>query len=163
MCRPRRGSKAPPGPNWRPLRSLGRTICVALRLRDSVVLPSKCSSSASAARGYGGRRRADGWAVRRRVELQGRTAGVDDVVRRPRRDECRKARADLRPNAIEDRLTGSLLDTKELVERVNVSPDFLPRLQRHQDELAVRRRVEAQEPSSPRPWVRPESELPRKS
>src|SRR5664279_836838 len=35
------------------------------------------------------------------IELQWNTAGIDDVVIRPGRDENRPARLDLRPNAIE--------------------------------------------------------------
>ena len=40
-----------------------------------------------------------------RIELQWNTAGIDDVVIRPGRDDYREARADRRPNAIENRLT----------------------------------------------------------
>ena len=76
-----------------------------------------------------------------RVELQRNTAGIDDVVIRPSRDDDREARSDRRPNAIENRLTGPLLHAKELVERVDFRPDLFLGLQRHDDELAVLRRV----------------------
>jgi hypothetical protein len=54
-----------------------------------------------------------------RVELQRNSAGIDDVVIRPGRDDYREARSDRRPNAIENRLTGPLLHAKELVELVD--------------------------------------------
>ena len=41
-----------------------------------------------------------------RVKLQWNTAGIDDVVIHPGRDNYREAGADRRPNAIENRLTG---------------------------------------------------------
>jgi hypothetical protein len=41
-----------------------------------------------------------------RIEFQWSTAGIDDVVIRPGRDNYREAGADRRPNAIENRLTG---------------------------------------------------------
>src|ERR1035438_1218687 len=75
------------------------------------------------------------------IELQWNTAGIDDVVIRPGRDEHRPACLDLRPNAIEHRLTGPFLHAKELVELVNFRPDLFGWLQRHQDELAVLCRI----------------------
>src|SRR5450759_5410827 len=77
-----------------------------------------------------------------RIELQWSTAGIDDVVICPGRDEHGEARADRRPNAIENRLTGPLLHAKELVELVDFRPDLFLGLQRHDDELAVLCRVE---------------------
>jgi hypothetical protein len=59
-----------------------------------------------------------------RIELQGNTAGIDDVVIRPSRDDYREARSDRHPNAIENRLTGTLFHAKELVELVDFSPDL---------------------------------------
>jgi hypothetical protein len=58
-------------------------------------------------------------------------------VIRPSRDDYREARSDRRPNAIENRLTGTLLYAKELVELVDFRPDLFLGLQRHDDELAV--------------------------
>ena len=58
------------------------------------------------------------------IELQWNTAGIDDVVIRPGWDDYREARSDRRPNAIENRLTGTLLHAKELVELVDFRPDF---------------------------------------
>ncbi|CAH1082959.1 hypothetical protein NTG1052_440031 [Candidatus Nitrotoga sp. 1052] len=63
-----------------------------------------------------------------RIELQWNTAGIDDVVIRPSRDYYREAGADRRPNAIKNRLTGSLLHAKELVELVDFRPNFFFRL-----------------------------------
>src|SRR5581483_2329819 len=77
-----------------------------------------------------------------RVELQRSTAGVDDVVVRPGRDDHRVARADRGPNAVEDRLAATLLHAKELVELVDFRPDLLPGLQRQDDELAAPGRVQ---------------------
>ena len=54
-----------------------------------------------------------------RIELHWNTAGIDDVVFRPGWDEHREAGADRRPNAIENRFTGTLLHAKELVELVD--------------------------------------------
>ena len=59
-----------------------------------------------------------------RIELQRNTAGIDDVVIGPSRDEDREARLDRRPNAIENRFTGTLLHAKELVELVDFRPDL---------------------------------------
>jgi hypothetical protein len=59
-----------------------------------------------------------------RVKLQWNTAGIDDVVIHPCRDNYRKAGADRRPNAIENRLTGPFLHAKELVELVDFRPDL---------------------------------------
>ena len=61
---------------------------------------------------------------------------------RPRRDEHRETRPDLRPNAIENRLAAPLLHPKELIELVDLGPDLLFGLQGHEDELAVLGRVE---------------------
>jgi hypothetical protein len=81
------------------------------------------------------------WRVER-VELQRNAAGIDDVVSCASWDEYREARLDRCPNAIEYRFAGPLLDAKELVELVDFRPDFLIRLQSHDDELAVLGRVE---------------------
>src|ERR1035437_8159207 len=65
--------------------------------------------------------------IRRRiegVELQRNSAGINAVVIRPCRDDYRKAGADRRPNAIENRVTGPLLHAKELVELVHFRPDL---------------------------------------
>ena len=59
-----------------------------------------------------------------RVQLHGCSTGIDDVVICSSRDEDRKARSDRRPNAIENRLTGTLLHAKELVELVDFRPDL---------------------------------------
>jgi hypothetical protein len=61
-----------------------------------------------------------------RIELHWNTAGIDDVVIRPSRDEHGEARADRRPNAIENRLTGPLLHAKELIELGALPSRFLP-------------------------------------
>ncbi len=63
------------------------------------------------------------WRIER-IELQGCIAGIDDVVFGPSRDDNREAGFDRRPNAIENRLTGPLLDAKELVELVDFRPDL---------------------------------------
>ena len=60
----------------------------------------------------------------KRVELQGNTAGIDDVVMRSRRYDDRKAGLDCRPNAIENCLTASFLNAKELVEFVHFRTDL---------------------------------------
>src|SRR5665647_1583466 len=62
------------------------------------------------------------WRRIERIELQGNTAGSDNVVLGPRRNEHREARLDRRPNAIENRLPGPLLHAKELVELVDFRP-----------------------------------------
>jgi hypothetical protein len=59
-----------------------------------------------------------------RIELQWNIAGIDDVVIGPGRDEYGEARFDLGSNAIENRLAGSLLDAKELVELMDFRPDL---------------------------------------
>src|ERR1017187_5456821 len=59
-----------------------------------------------------------------RIELQWNTAGINDVMIRPSRDDYCEASADRRPNAIENRLTGPLLHAKELVELVDFRPDL---------------------------------------
>src|SRR5665647_3155920 len=41
------------------------------------------------------------------IELQWNTAGIDDVVLRPTRDDHGEARSDRRLNAIDDRLAGT--------------------------------------------------------
>jgi hypothetical protein len=64
------------------------------------------------------------WRGVERIELQEDTAGIDDVVIRPRRDDDRGARSDRRPYAIEHRLPAPLLHAKELVERVDFRPDL---------------------------------------
>ena len=64
------------------------------------------------------------WRRIERIKLQGNIAGIDDVVIGPSRDDDREARFDRRPNAIENRLTGPLLDAKELVELMDFRPDL---------------------------------------
>ena len=59
-----------------------------------------------------------------RIELHWTAAGIDDVVIRPSGDEDGKARLDGRPNAVENRLTGTLLHAKELVELVDFRPNL---------------------------------------
>src|SRR5664280_409073 len=59
-----------------------------------------------------------------RIELQWNTAGINDVVIRPSRDDYCEASADRRPHAIENRLTGTLLHAKELVELMDFRPDL---------------------------------------
>jgi len=59
-----------------------------------------------------------------RIELQWNTAGIDDVVIRPSGDDYREACPDRRPNAVENRLAGSLLHAKELIELVDFRPDL---------------------------------------
>ncbi len=57
--------------------------------------------------------------IRRRLErreLHWNTAGIDDVVIRPSRDEHGEARADHRANAIENGLACPFLHTKELID-----------------------------------------------
>jgi hypothetical protein len=53
------------------------------------------------------------WRVER-VELQGRRAGIDDVVLRPGRHENGEARADCRANPVENCFAASFLNTEEL-------------------------------------------------
>ena len=59
-----------------------------------------------------------------RIELHWSTAGVDDVVIRPSGDEDGEARSDGCPNAVENRLTGTLLHAEELIELVDFRPDL---------------------------------------
>src|ERR1035437_1971136 len=59
-----------------------------------------------------------------RIELQWNTPGIDDVVIRSGRDDYREALSDRRSNTIENRLTGTLLHAKELVELVDFRPDL---------------------------------------
>ena len=66
------------------------------------------------------------WRRIERIELQRNTAGIDDVVLGPSRDEYREARFDGRPNTIENRFTGTFFHAKELVELVDFSPDLFP-------------------------------------
>jgi len=60
----------------------------------------------------------------------------------PGRDEHRKACADRSANATENRLTRPFLHAKDLVEFVDFRPDLFLGFQRHDDELAVLRRVQ---------------------
>src|ERR1035437_4173075 len=76
-----------------------------------------------------------------RIELQRNSAGIDDVVIRPSRNDYREARSDRRPNAIENRFARTLLDAKELVELVDFRADVFLGLQCHEDKLAVFCRV----------------------
>ena len=62
------------------------------------------------------------WRRIERIELQWNTAGIDDVVIRSGWDDYREARANRRPNAIENRLTGTLLHAKELIGLVSFGP-----------------------------------------
>src|ERR1017187_6778460 len=80
------------------------------------------------------------WRIKR-VEFQWDSAGIDDVVIRPCRDDHRETRSDRRPNAVENCLTGSGLHAKELVQLVNFRADLFLGLQGHYNELAVLRRV----------------------
>ena len=68
-----------------------------------------------------------------RIELQWNIACIDNVVIRPGRDDYREARSDRRPNAIENCLPRPLLHAKELVELMDLCPDLLPGLERHDD------------------------------
>src|SRR5450759_5500337 len=63
------------------------------------------------------------WRIER-IELHWNTSGIDDVVIRPGRDEHSEARADRRPNAIENGLTRPVLHAKKMVERVAFLPDL---------------------------------------
>jgi len=72
-----------------------------------------------------------------RVKLHGSASGVDGVVVRPGGDEDGESGADGRPNPVEDRLAGALLDTKELIELVDFRPDLLLGLKRDDHELAA--------------------------
>src|SRR5450631_4387335 len=77
-----------------------------------------------------------------RVELQRNAAGIDDVVPRPGWNNDRETCANRRAHAIENGFPCPLLDSEELVELVNFGPDLFLGLERHDDELAVLRRVE---------------------
>ena len=59
-----------------------------------------------------------------RVELERAAAGIDDVVPGACRDDYRKSSRDRCTNAVQNCLSGSLLDAKELIQRVDFSPDF---------------------------------------
>ena len=59
-----------------------------------------------------------------RIELQRKTARIDDVMLGPSRDDYGEASSDRGPNAIENRLTGPLLHAKELVELVDFILDL---------------------------------------
>jgi hypothetical protein len=83
--------------------------------------------------------------IRRRIEgieFQWSTAGVDNVVICPDRDNYCEAGADRRPNAIKNRFSGPLLNAKELIELVDFRTDLFLGLYRHEDELAVLCRVD---------------------
>ena len=53
------------------------------------------------------------WRRIERIELQWNTAGIDDVVIRPGRNDYREARPDRRPNAIENRLRDRNFDFRD--------------------------------------------------
>src|ERR1035437_2263890 len=63
------------------------------------------------------------WRIER-IELHWNAAGIDDVVFRSTRNDYRESRANRSPNAIENRLTGTLLHAKELVGLVNFGSYF---------------------------------------
>jgi len=50
-----------------------------------------------------------------RIVFQWNTAGIDDIVLHPTRDDYRKALANRCPNNIKNHLTGTLFHAKELV------------------------------------------------
>jgi len=77
-----------------------------------------------------------------RVELQRNTASIDDVVICPGRNDDSEACQNRRANTIENRLSVPLLDPKELIELVDFGPNLFFGLERHDDELAVLRRVQ---------------------
>ena len=62
----------------------------------------------------------------KRIEFQGGTAGIDDVVLRPSRDDYRKAWMDFRPSAIKDCFTVPLFD--DFMRRS--IPEFSPKGER---------------------------------
>src|SRR5665811_1607553 len=76
-----------------------------------------------------------------RIQLHRNGAGVDNVVIRSGWYEHREAGLDRRANAVEHRLPRSFLYAKKLVEMMHFRTNLLLGLQRHDDELAVLRRV----------------------
>src|SRR5665647_633948 len=77
-----------------------------------------------------------------RIELQWSGAGVNDVVLGAGGYEHRETGTDRRPNAVEHRFARPLLDPEELIECVDLLPDLLLGLERHEHELTVLGRVE---------------------
>ena len=59
-----------------------------------------------------------------RIEFQWSTAGIDNIMIRPGRDNYCEAGADRRPDAIKNRLTGPLLNAKKLIELVDFRTDL---------------------------------------
>src|SRR5664279_1275632 len=59
-----------------------------------------------------------------RIELHWNSAGIDDVVIRPTRDNNSEACLNCCPNAIDNRFTGTLLHAKKLVGLMGFRPDF---------------------------------------
>jgi hypothetical protein len=76
-----------------------------------------------------------------RVELQWIGSGIDNIVVRSGRDKYGKTRTYLRTDAIEDCDAIPLLYAEELIKFVDLHPDILPGLQRHDNELAVFSRI----------------------
>jgi hypothetical protein len=72
-----------------------------------------------------------------RIELQWNTAGIDDVVIHPSRDDHGEARPDQRVDPIENDLARPFLHAKELIERVHFHPDLFLGFQRHDNKLTV--------------------------
>jgi hypothetical protein len=68
------------------------------------------------------------------IRLHRHSAGVDDVVIDPGRNEYRKASLNRGPSTI-------FLNTEELVNLVKIGVDVFLRFQRHQDKLRVIGRV----------------------
>ena len=77
----------------------------------------------------------------KRIELEWNTGSIDDVVIRPSRHEHSKAGTDLCAHTIENGLACPFLDAKELIELVDLHPDLLLGLQRHDYELTVLGRI----------------------
>src|SRR5665647_316982 len=76
-----------------------------------------------------------------RIELHWNSAGIDDVVIRPTRDNNSEACSNCCPNAIDNRFTGTLLHAKELIGFVRFHSDLFLGLQSHDNKLTVTGRV----------------------
>src|SRR5664279_4689434 len=59
-----------------------------------------------------------------RIELHWNSAGIDNIVIRPTRDNNSEACLNCCPNAIDNRFTGTLLHAKKLVGLMGFRPDF---------------------------------------
>lgn len=77
-----------------------------------------------------------------RIELERHGARIDNVVSCTGRHYDRETGVDGRVHTIDDRFAVSLLNAKELIERVDLRTDLFLWFQRHDDKLAVLGRIQ---------------------